>query len=333
MKRSTNYYAIAALFISSLTFFGNMHGNAKREKSTKNEISQDLLDYLKTRQDLDPETVQKMIDNGADVNSIDEDGNTSLCIAILIYDCQMWDTKIPEIMFQVGHTKIAEILIKNGANINVQNIAGCTPLMFAAAIGNNMITKMLIENGANIHLVDEDGKTALFYAITFGEDNNLKTAEILIENGANINVQDNNGDTPLLCIIKQNPDLFTQKEFARMFLIVDTLKKNNIDLDLSMIDNNEKIKQYNEKSKNYICITKKIVKMLIQNGANVNIKDNDGNTSLMLAAYRTHFKDYLAIIKILIQSGANLLMTNNEGYTALAIAVKNNHHKIAELLR
>ena len=49
---------------------------------------------------------------------------------------------------------------------------------------------MLIKAGADLNLQDEDGDTAL---ITAMRNNNIKFARILIENGADINIKNNEG--------------------------------------------------------------------------------------------------------------------------------------------
>ena len=72
--------------------------------------------------------------------------------------------------------KIAEILIKNGADVNNANKRGFTNLMFAACYNNKEGLELLLNNGASINAKDQENKTALDYAIQF---NCQDTAEIL----------------------------------------------------------------------------------------------------------------------------------------------------------
>ena len=60
--------------------------------------------------------------------------------------------------------------------------------------GNTEIMKLLIENGANVNLIDTAGETPLTYAI---HCNNLEATNLLIENGANMNLIDGSGWLPL----------------------------------------------------------------------------------------------------------------------------------------
>ena len=51
-----------------------------------------------------------------------------------------------------GHTKIAQILVDNGANVNAATkFDQYTSLIDASLIGNFKIVQILIENGANVN--------------------------------------------------------------------------------------------------------------------------------------------------------------------------------------
>ena len=63
----------------------------------------------------------------------------------------------------LGYKKISELLIANGANVNVKNKAGITPLHLAAISGQKTTIEFLISNGANLNLKDSNGETSLDY--------------------------------------------------------------------------------------------------------------------------------------------------------------------------
>lgn len=134
-------------------------------------------------------------------------------------------------------------LIAKGANINVRNAKGMSPLLkainnkdveivrlllnagskidektapvaLAALVGSAEIINELIKFGADVNQKDENGFTALFWAARL---NNPNTAQALLKAGADINAQSPKGDTPLMAaIINNNPDL------VRLFLAEDT---------------------------------------------------------------------------------------------------------------
>lgn len=75
-----------------------------------------------------------------------------------------------------GDLKIVELLLKNGADINRKEVIGMTPLMLSAYYGPSTIVKFLLENGADPDLVDDEGLSALDIAL---EQNNKTISKIL----------------------------------------------------------------------------------------------------------------------------------------------------------
>jgi len=70
------------------------------------------------------------------------------------------------------------------------------------------------------------------------------------------------------------------------------------------------------------------IKKLILSGADVNIQDRYGDTTLIIAAKN----GYADLVKLLIAAGANINVINNSCNTALIYAVKEGHKEIAKLL-
>ena len=71
-----------------------------------------------------------------------------------------------------------------------------------------------------------------------------------------------------------------------------------------------------------------IVQLLLEKGADVNAKDNDGRTALMFAAEKGHTE----IVQILLKKGADVNAEDEYGGTALMIAAENGHTEIIKLL-
>ena len=71
-----------------------------------------------------------------------------------------------------------------------------------------------------------------------------------------------------------------------------------------------------------------IVNELLENGADVNAKDNWGHTALIKASYEGHTE----IMKTLLKMGAEVNEKDNDGYTALITATEKGHINIVELL-
>ncbi len=69
-----------------------------------------------------------------------------------------------------------------------------TPLMLAVINESTEITQLLIRNGADLNVMDDSGRTALDYA---ARDANTDLMEILLSAGADPNLEGSDGQTPL----------------------------------------------------------------------------------------------------------------------------------------
>jgi len=150
----------------------------------------------------------ELIEKGADVNAINENGTSPLYLATLLDDLQLvkillqknaqleneiMSPLIVNIMFG-GKKEILDLLLAYGANVNAQiNKIWHTPLMVAVSKNNLELTKLLLEKNADVNIQAamiipniECSFTALNIAIAM---NNIKIVELLLENGANPNIK------------------------------------------------------------------------------------------------------------------------------------------------
>ena len=72
-----------------------------------------------------------------------------------------------------------------------------------------------------------------------------------------------------------------------------------------------------------------LVQELLQKGANLNAKDDYGNTPLMLA---TVIRNEKIVRELLSQEGIEVNVKNNDGSTALTLAVNGRNIEIARLI-
>ena len=91
-----------------------------------------------------------------------------------------------------GHKEVAELLIAEGAEVNVKNNRKVTPLHIAARRDHKEVAEVLITKGANMNAKNLNGWTPLFNATSEGH---MKTAELLIAEGANVNAKEAEGRT------------------------------------------------------------------------------------------------------------------------------------------
>ncbi len=93
-----------------------------------------------------------LIDKGADVNHADNDGNTALIIHTDMH-CSR---------------DIVKEFIRAGANLNAKNKTGNTALHYALRNGNTDVARLLIKKGADYEIANNDGITPVDIAVEKG---------------------------------------------------------------------------------------------------------------------------------------------------------------------
>lgn len=94
-----------------------------------------------------------------------------------------------------GNLKIAEILIKRGADVNSRDTFKQTPLYYAAHEGHLEMAEFLITKGADVNARDYKQNTPMHYAVKKGHAN---VEALLLGSGADINAVNKSGETPSL---------------------------------------------------------------------------------------------------------------------------------------
>jgi ankyrin repeat protein len=92
-----------------------------------------------------------------------------------------------------GQLNVATFLVEKGADVNVSDNDGQTPLIAAASSGNLKIVEFLVKNNALKDAKDTSMKTALHHAIC----SNIEIVKFLVENNASIRERDSDGMTVL----------------------------------------------------------------------------------------------------------------------------------------
>ena len=92
-----------------------------------------------------------------------------------------------------------ESLIKNGADIDAENVDGLRPIHYAVRTGIVELVELLIQSGANLDAADIYGNTPLHEAACRG----LDVVGLLVQHEAKLNVQNIDGKTPLHIAIER----------------------------------------------------------------------------------------------------------------------------------
>jgi ankyrin repeat protein len=105
-------------------------------------------------------------------------------------------TPLMDCSYHQDNSYIATSLLDHGAEIEAVNVDLRTPLMIACEYGRPNMTRLLVSRGAQVNKVDRNGRTAMMLAILDGY-NTIEIIQILLGAGAEINIRDSEGKSAL----------------------------------------------------------------------------------------------------------------------------------------
>ncbi len=150
----------------------------------------------------DKHIAEVLVVNGADVNAKNRSGNTPLHYVAAgrtppyrLHYLASSNNTLPQSTIRSERKDAAELLIAEGADVNIKAKNGDTPLHFAARRGNMDVAEVLIVKGADVNAKDEDGYTPLHETVDARQ--HCDFVELLITNGADINAKNKDGVIPL----------------------------------------------------------------------------------------------------------------------------------------
>lgn len=145
----------------------------------------------------DAGTLASLIETGVDPNTVSQFGSTPLhnsCIAGCVNATRILltsgadpnqrytyhspvDGRIEHgivALMKATNNEVVELMIEHGADVNIRDANGSTPLMYAAKRGNHRIVEILLAAGADSSAKNDEGVTALELATAtkqFFDDN------------------------------------------------------------------------------------------------------------------------------------------------------------------
>ncbi|CAB0044933.1 unnamed protein product [Trichogramma brassicae] len=228
-----------------------------------------------------------------------------------------------------GHKNVVETLLRYGADLNLANAQGLTPIRYMCNSNyHDFLANVLLEISTNkyattpIDTLDKYGNTALHVALIH---NQMKVAEMLIRNGANPNLANEEGLTPLhaICQRKQDDNLINlfymtnnnlcQRVYANVF---DKFGRTPLHLALARGHKN-------------------VVETLLRYGADLNLANAQGLTPIRYMC-NSNYHDFLANVLLEISTDKYVTIPidtlDKYGNTALHVALIHNQMKVAEML-
>lgn len=212
---------------------------------------------------------------------------------------------------EAGDSKMVNLLIAAGADVNYEEESGRMPLLGAAYSNhaNIEIIRALIAAGADVNRPNKSKCYPIELASSFGHADRVRE---LIAAGANVNVKNQFGCFPL--------ELAAEKGY------MDCLK--------ALVDAGANVNASNKTEATALmgaslCGKAECVKALLEAKAEVNHTNMQGITALHMAAVRGHSD----CIKLLLAAGADLNKKANDGRTALDMAVENKNEDCVKLLK
>lgn len=188
--------------------------------------------------------------------------------------------------------------------VNIFNKLGETALIRAARFDNGLLVKNLMTSGAEVDRRDLDGKNALEYAAEY----DYFDSTLLLLGKALPNLVDKQGRTPLM-VAAANGN-------------INTMRAYSFALQFAARAPAEAVKLRASERKEMLELAARFRKI------DLNVKDQDGMTAIMLAAEGGHTE----IVKTFVMLKANLRLMNKAGKTALDIARAQGRADIVKLL-
>ncbi len=248
-----------------------------------------------------------------------------------------------------GQTETVKSLLQNGADVNAKHpLTKWTPLIAAALYGHVDTVDFLIKAGADVNAVDSKHATPLMKAVMqIPSDDEAalisqkaKIIKLLIRAGADPQIKDNFDSTPWEAAVYAGDTILVQafeeaavegvKETRLMLAIAD----NDVPAVKKFVDDGANVNFRDESGANALSEAvlsgnTEILRMVIRAGADLNARFDKGWTALMLTVQYNQPD----MVHLLLESGADATLKNDSGLTALQIAEAFGNTAILKLLR
>jgi ankyrin repeat protein len=273
------------------------------------------------------EIAEYLVQKGAEINSQDDEGATPLYLAA-----------------KGGFTESCRLLIKSKANLNIKNVEGISPFYKAVKEGHLGVIQVLDELRINLQSLNKYKASLLF---TAAQEGHLHIARYLLKGNIPFkNLINEDERTPLTVAVGYGHlelvEFFIDQGFNNLSkhpLVSSPLRVAVINRQIEIVDALIKKYKFNPNSIDKFIYTTllseamdyeyiEIAKILLENGANPDLPNNDNSTALHKAASQGN----IDAINLLLMHKASVDVRGNKGYTPMQEAAKRWHCQAIKIL-
>ncbi|XP_057372229.1 uncharacterized protein LOC130693127 [Daphnia carinata] len=213
-----------------------------------------------------------------------------------------------------GHLDLVQMVIQNGGDPNATDKLGRSPV-HSVVISNDSLVglgmlRLLLANRGNVNLQDKEKQfTPVHYAASSLKLRVPEKMKILLKSGGDVNVRSNDEITPLHLAVA-NSGIYGP-QVTRMLL--------KLGADVNAIDVNLRtplhaaIRNENDEA------SFDAILQLVEKGANPNARDIKGWTPIHYAVQRRK-RNSVQVVKLLVQHGGSMKIKDNKGMTPQRLA-------------
>ena len=198
--------------------------------------------------------------------------------------------------------KMVDLLLKYNAKVDMKTSGGITALQIAVENNDQEIASSILLHHVNVNTIDEDGNSPLLLAL---KNHNTKIIKILLAHGANVNMTKKEEDWPLLIAAKNNN-----------IEIITMLLNHGANVNpTAQMEMNRTAWEYSPWRNSHNPYPYEESEIVL-------------NTPLLIAVKNNNIK----IIKMLLNHGADIETRNKDGESPLSVAIQKNKIELIEML-
>lgn len=236
--------------------------------------------------------------------------------------------------------ELAASMVEFGAEVDIRNDLGWTPLIWASMKGRLKAVEFLLASGANIHAVNNDGWNAVTGAY-FKKQTGI--VSLLLEKGAVfsekyaeaalLSAYDNGYKDVVEYLINEmevNPNISDDNNET---LLTKAVVKGDGPVVKNLLNKNANPNVFNSNGLPLIALLARdghneLIELFLEQRADIHLCSGEGRAAIFQAA----LYNQVSTVELLAKKGANVNAQDNEGWTPLIVAASKGYLEVIELL-